>query len=508
MSGGVLEIAALGALAAGAMGHGHVERERQLQQERAAADLYRKYFQEDLLAVSADKRTRLSGQLPSGLHPRAAECIRSIERFQDEKRQTFFGLSQSAEREGDIQTHILEELKQWLLTVADVSMSPKEVRSRLDYCRQLLLRQSVLAGGSTTAKGRTFVQSVADVCQQLEALCEEAVSHERRSSELMEGLIGKCRDLFAKSMPLLLWSLPEMVTLEDGSPPQDTAARVLAALRLEEGAAAPSSCAAAAALVNKEGDVGRVLGCVLGAEHVQRLCHVDVHAGDSLQDVPSLLAQLRHEGHWLAEQVLAQKTGIADRFAHPEDQQARASYLAMVEHLDRVTFFADALRPFHDLASRLGDLAICRLQTSLCHLLLELEKALTQLHQARLEVLQAVRRKLHALGRRFSTATGADRAWMRQLRAIPPDAEVEAVQRGLAADCLLLRSNASVDNAAKLQADAEKDIRQALQVFQSSDFQFRCNLSLPEGVVRDIRALCAGSGGRGAAARLPLTDQG
>eukprot|EP00439_Symbiodinium_sp_Y106_P052608 s3598_g7.t1 len=131
---GVLEVAAASAAIAVFARNKH-EKERQ----EARKKLYKRFFHAELSEESPERAT-FAGSV-AGVDANAAAAIRAIERYQKERRHRFMYLSSSAEHVGDTRTRVLEELKQWLLTMSmDTSRSAETVANRLDYCWQFLLR--------------------------------------------------------------------------------------------------------------------------------------------------------------------------------------------------------------------------------------------------------------------------------------------------------------------------------------------------------------------------------
>eukprot|EP00408_Alexandrium_pacificum_P001161 CAMPEP_0171228186 /NCGR_PEP_ID=MMETSP0790-20130122/38236_1 /TAXON_ID=2925 /ORGANISM="Alexandrium catenella, Strain OF101" /LENGTH=162 /DNA_ID=CAMNT_0011694329 /DNA_START=53 /DNA_END=538 /DNA_ORIENTATION=+ len=137
---------------------------RLLQEENAARDLYKQFFgNQDLLEQSDGKVTERATGLPAELHAQAAKSIRIIEEYQ--KTRGGWGKMFGADGAGDARSRILEELKQWLLTVTE-GVDAASVATRLDYCSQFLLRPSVFQASNE----QSFLGTLAQVCAQLEGL--------------------------------------------------------------------------------------------------------------------------------------------------------------------------------------------------------------------------------------------------------------------------------------------------------------------------------------------------
>lgn len=86
----------------------------------------------------------------------------SLHAIEDERKQWFMGFSSSAELVGDARTRVLEELKQWLLTLDEgAPATVASVAARLDYCWQFLLRPGVFE----TRNERSFLQAMAEVAR-------------------------------------------------------------------------------------------------------------------------------------------------------------------------------------------------------------------------------------------------------------------------------------------------------------------------------------------------------
>eukprot|EP00913_Durusdinium_trenchii_P031544 g29536.t1 len=81
--------------------------EKEQQEARVAAELYRRFFSAELLSNSPE---RVSTSEPgSGLDANALAGIRAIERYQKERKHWFMGLSSSAEHVGDTRIRVLED---------------------------------------------------------------------------------------------------------------------------------------------------------------------------------------------------------------------------------------------------------------------------------------------------------------------------------------------------------------------------------------------------------------
>merc|ERR1712194_882103 len=134
----------------------------------------------------------------------------------------------------------------------------------------------------------------------------------------------------------------------------------------------------------------------------------------------------------------------------------------------------------------MGDIAMCKLYPSLSHLLQEFEDALVKHRQARSEVMSAAKEQLQTAAKSIDTATKADVKWMQGLRYID-EALLDDLYRSLITACTDLRATSTPSHALKLQREAQQGLGEIVAAFQSADFQSRCALAAPEGLVSDMR---------------------
>ena len=206
---GVLEVGGA-AIAIAAFARSRHEKEQQ--EARVATELYRRFFNAELLDHAPE---RVSTAEPgSGLDVNAVAAIRTIERYQKERKHWFLGLSSSAEHVGDTRTRVLEEMKQWFLTVSVDSLPAANISRRLDYCWQFLLRASAFESQNEVS----FLATLGEVCRHLERLYQQTVSNETTGEAKIASLADKARELLEVSMPVLMFALSAPKLAPDSHP--------------------------------------------------------------------------------------------------------------------------------------------------------------------------------------------------------------------------------------------------------------------------------------------------
>lgn len=493
----VFEGAALAALVGAAVGAGHKEEEQRRAEERVAQDLYRRFFHADLLEHSPERRTVVGESLPSGVDPRAAASVKTIEYYQDRKVQYWLGvLKSTAERSGEIQTRVLEELKQWLSTVTEASTPSRDVGQRLEYCRQLLLNPSIFGPTLREVKdGLSFFRTLGEVCQQLDALWNHLVANERASALRLERIVSLGSDLADMSFPVLFFSLPSSSVISCAA---SSASSVPEPIILAAAAAAARGEGAGDLVTDWRSDAGQLLQAMLaggtGAVAVQRSAasatNASADAGTGSARVLEVIEQVR--ARWSTDTALSERSsGLATSFCTPESRAARESYIDFCDNLERFRFFVGVLRPYIQLANAAGDLATCRLNQSLSHLLQELDSVLGQLRVARLETMGAAKRHLRVLAARIGAGgiSADERRWMQGLRHVD-ETRLDELHRNIVCECTQVRVAATEERASELRADAQQGIRDIVRVFNSADFLARCKL--PDGIAKELTALANG----------------
>jgi hypothetical protein len=484
-------------------------------EESMALEVYRKMFKSDHLLNAAEDFTPIADDLPSGIDPRAADCIRSIERYQKGVKKSIFGSW------GTIQTKILEEMKQWLCSVSDTSIQARDVTLRLEYFRQVLLRFTTNRTLLTSVGGgsRTFLQTIGEVCRLLENLLQHAVSNERNMATKLELVLGMGRELLDKSLPLVIYALPSdgaVRGLLNANPQQGRAIPEPMTTESILSAVAQAKVDSAAGKTGGAGwgtDVGVMLLALLSEAHFRALGLSDDEALESngvrnhsnQEGILSIVKDTR--SRWVEDIIDAKSSGLHPAFCSSEHRETREFYTHLIEQVDRVAFFLFAVRPYHRLSSAAGDLAMCHLHAGLGHLLHELEKALVQLRQARLETMRAAKRRLEDLASHYSSGvTNTELRWMQGLRYIQ-ETEMDKLHRGLISQCMEVRASASIARASELESVARRGIGDVSKLFNSADFRARSKLAIPDKVQQDFKAIASGStGGGGPAALEDITE--
>jgi len=167
----------------------------------------------------------------------------------------------------------------------------------------------------------------------------------------------------------------------------------------------------------------------------------------------------------------------------------RSAYLDLVTDLDRLVFFVAALRPYHQLASIAGDLAMCWLGKCLSHLIQEIEKLMVQLRQSRLEVMHASNTHLQDVAKRgLHSASSMEVRWMQGLRHIN-EVQLDDLHKAIAAQCTEILAATTLAREAELRSEARRGLEDVVAAFQSADFQARCGLALSDGLMEDMQQL-------------------
>jgi len=483
--------------------------EKKKLEERATVELYERFFHADLFEIAPDRITVHGSTLTPGVDPHVAACVRVIEQYQKERKSWFMGLSSTKEHVGDMRTRILEEMKQWLMTVSNGKPSEVDVLTRLEYCRQVLLRPAIYEGSNVN----TFLSTLAQVCKQLEGLHSRIVGERRNGAEKIGRLVSLGRDIVCATLPVLVFALGDSSDLPTASATKGPPESVEVAKLLEAGQEQSGSST----------DIRRTLWALLGTDHFCRLV-AGKSEGDSEDNVREavpvggredrgnvatnalefsrVLEDMRQRWETSTDTSL-KGSGLLPAFQGPRYQELRGSYLDLVFQLDRLAFFMGVLQPYHRLACSAGDIAMCRLYESLSHLLQEIEDALVQQRQARHEVMRGAKRHLQVLGARFPGVAPHEVHWMQGLRHID-DPHLDELYCALISVCTELRVASSGTRAFELQAAARQGLRDVFTAFNSPNFQSRCALALPEGLIKEIRQMALAADAAPPVAGRPL----
>jgi len=199
------------------------------------------------------------------------------------------------------------------------------------------------------------------------------------------------------------------------------------------------------------------------------------------------------------QDTITENSGVIAPFCRGAHLELRKSYLDLLEQTDRVAFFLSVCKPYYNLASLAGDVAMCRLYSSLNHLMRELENALLQHRQARLVVTSAAKRLLQTYSKQ-SKITAKEKVWMQRLRYVD-ELDLNNVHEDLAKKCMEVRASGYVTRRFKLQATAKDGLNEIMTAFRSGDYQARSAVAVPDGLVDEIRQVS------NAVERMPLTTQ-
>ncbi|CAE7455410.1 scrn3 [Symbiodinium natans] len=454
---GVIEVAAASAAIAVFARNKH---EKERQEERVASELYKRFFNADLCEESPDRAT-IVGNLV-GVDVNAVAAVRAIERYQKERRHRFMYLSSSAEHVGDTRTRVLEELKQWLMTLSmDAAISAGTVANRLDYCSQFLLRAPAFEAQNEIS----FLATLGEVCRHLERLFQQTVSLERTGEAKIGHLLSLGKELVEATKPVLRFSLFAPQSALD-----------------EADAALPDFDLSTAG--------GRLVAALLREVHFRRLGDSPGELeGSTSPGFPELLEETSRS--WLEAPSAGQDSGLLVAFAQEAHVEARKSFLDLCRHLDRFCFFLMALQPYQKVAAAGGDAALCWLRRGLCHLLQELGKALLQLRQARLAVLHASKKHLQELAKQLPKSGKLERRWMQDLRHID-DQRLDELHKILSKGFAEVQSMISAAREVELKSMAKQGLQNIASAFLSADFQARCSLALPDRLAAEMRELASG----------------
>lgn len=457
--------------------------DREKQEQRAARDLYARFFKDDFLAVAPEAATLASSSAPSGLNAQAAACVKIIESYQ-ENRRYFKGMLSFAQPSAcDTRTRILEELKLWCLTLpGGEDPSCAGVFARLEYCRQLLLLQSLFTSTNTPS----FLETIAEVCKQLERLLQQAMSRERAGVESLGRLLDAGRDLVRESVPVLLYSLPDEASLPEraasGAPPLG--------LDVFDG---PSGGDGSSSGCGQPTRARTMLQSLLGCAHVRALCAGGREGNATASSPPwasglELSSELEDaQREWVGDGAdiddadsSGRRSGLRLAFRGPMHKGSRSDYLKMCEQVDRVAFFLHVMRPFHHCAVSVGDIALCALREPLVHVVRELEGALAELRLARKQVARAAKRGLQdqVLATRGASKSNEDVRWAQGLQRMQ-DASLDGKHAELEGHCSQVRAAAAQGRQAELQGARARELREAAERLQDPDFVVRSSQRPP-----------------------------
>eukprot|EP00450_Noctiluca_scintillans_P023589 CAMPEP_0194517412 /NCGR_PEP_ID=MMETSP0253-20130528/50575_1 /TAXON_ID=2966 /ORGANISM="Noctiluca scintillans" /LENGTH=501 /DNA_ID=CAMNT_0039361369 /DNA_START=41 /DNA_END=1543 /DNA_ORIENTATION=- len=475
-------VAAFGAGAGGVGIAGTVKDNRVSREKKTAEELYRTYIQGDL-GDAPQQVTSIGGKLPSNLDPHAAACIRIIETYQRQRKGTFAGMvPMASEFSGDTRTVVLEELKQWLLTLSLDGVNGEDIANRIEYLRQLLLRPDVFSCSNTYS----FRSSVAQVCKQLEDVLNLAVTRQRTCAAIFKALLETGREEIVSSATIFLFTLADRLVLTElGLESQDVPQHpTVATLLLRPEAKRPN-------------DVRQVLEALLSSSHVRKvLGELEVDnddqnnvvkesfTGNFVTPLSGVLQEL--EGRW--EKNVGSNSGLSPAFRTAAHREDRRSYLNFVLQVERVAYFMSLMLPYKRLAEIGGDVVICRAHQNLAPILQELEGALLMHRQATLEVISSAKRELQEVAKNFGKASSAETQWMKGLRLID-EVRSEELHAASVARVAELRDVGTATRALQLQVIAQQSLGDLSAMLSSPEFQARCKEALPDNAVADMKAI-------------------
>lgn len=487
-------------------------RDHERAQEAEAKDLFLRFFPDQAWEKLPDSRSTIGRAIPSGLDSHAVQCIKIIERYEEDGQRNMI-------TEKTTKTRILEELKRWLLSVSDGSKDTADIKRRLEYVQQFLLRPDIygpdVLGVSVPSNAQiSFLKTLAQVCSQLDVMHRQAVSSERNGATQLLQITALGRELVELLLPILVLTLPGETggaRLDPGAKPVEIES--LATFRdalMNAAVARGGNCVVDV----KKSDVGRLLLALVSTAHAANLCASDdealKHPGfESADEVsggqgaaasgsqaivvasaPEPFAEVfrRVEEQWSQETVRA-SSGLLPDFWTPKQQVTRMAYLQLCWHFDRLLFFLSTLRPCQQLASSAGDIALCHLHACLSHLLQELDGTMLELRQARLETMGRVKRHLQELGRRFSKAAAREKRWMQPLRLVD-EPRLDALHRSIVATCSEARNSFPPARAVELESSARRVVQDIADKFKSADYQGRSAIR-PDAEMKSL-AIAAG----------------
>lgn len=502
----------VGAAAAAFGAYAHNKTEKYRTEECVSTTLYSRYFHADLLSLELSNPTTFMHKLPEELHPIAASCVQIVEAYQKDRKKWFLGFSSSSDFSGDIRTIVLEELKQWLLTVSEHSRNAAIITTRLEYCQQFLLRPSVFP----TTNDRSFLNTMAQVSAQLERLLKDTIANQHNGIETIGQILSSGLEIVEGTLAALVFVLPG----EDAIPGRAklngtaempdalglaalcSAAKQLGAQPSEETAIVPVANVTNLQAVNWGTDAGFLLQQLLSTPHTLGLCQNDAAnlqtnalatASSSSNSEPVAFLQSFDEvkGRWSRDEVTS-CSGLGTRFRGPAQLNMRLAHLDVCWHLDRIIFFLATLRPYHHIVGMRGDIAMCWLRSSLGHLMQELERALLHLRQSRLELMRAAKLHLQDLAKHLPRAGTEWYRWMQGLRHID-ETRLDDNLKAVLAHCAEVRTATTVTREAELGSAARQGLKDVAAAFSSVEFQARCSPALRKNLDMDMKKLTTSS---------------
>lgn len=468
------------------------------EEEREAQELFRRFFPEEAWEALSDTRTAYGKDIPAGVDNHAVQCIRIIERYEQDGTKPMWTSKATKVR-------VLEELKRWFLTVNEGCKNVRDIARRLDYCQQYLLRPDIFGSSSKLS----FLQTLAETAKHLDDMYKEAAFTEKNGASKLLTIVRLGHELVELLLPVLILTLVgEAGGSKAKSNTKPPGIASVATLRDELFSASQSGVPTV--LDVRRTTVGRLMLALFSTSHAADLCATDdeallrpgfvgngaatssgadgVSSGDCALAPATNLEQFaemfRHTEEEWAREAIPEGSGLLEMFCTPKQKLARLSFLQVCWHLDRVLYFLCTLRPYQRLANGAGDIALCQLHACLGHALHELEASLVELRQARLEIMGCVKRQLQELGRKFTKVTEGEKRWMQRLRHVD-ERGLDSIHKGIVAECTGMRASFSLSRAVELEASARRGVEQIAQVFFSADYLARSAIKPP----MDSRAL-------------------
>jgi len=419
-----------------------------------------------------------------------------VEAYQRDRKRWFLGMS-SSDFSGDCRTFVLEELKQWLLTVSENSRDAASTATRLDYCQQFLLRPSIFHA----TNDRSFLNTMAQVCAQLDRLLKYIISNQHNGIETIGRILTSGLEIVEGTLAALVFVLPDEVAIPGRARLNCTAhmpdALGLAAL----GSAArhlESQPGTSSQVVDWCTDAGLLLKHLLTTPHMLGLGQNDtasqqtnavVAAASSSRNEPAAFVRSFEEvrGRWSEDEVKS-GSGVGTRFRGKAQLSIRMAHLDVCWHLDRIIFFLATLRPYHQIVGMRGDMAMCWLRSSLAHLMQELERALLQLRQSRLELMRAAKLHLQYVAKKVPSSGTELYRWMQGLRHID-ESRLDDNLKAVLAHCAEVRAATTVTREAELGSAARQGLNDVAAAFSSVEFQARCSPELRNNLAMDMKEL-------------------
>mmetsp|Transcript_56335 Transcript_56335/g.150629 ORF Transcript_56335/g.150629 Transcript_56335/m.150629 type:complete len:836 (-) Transcript_56335:79-2586(-) len=471
-------------LASGCLGGVYIafrqRRDHHLRQQISSANrLCEQTLERKLAGGSA---TRGTSKLPPGSDADVCSALRTIQDYQEKHKPRddvevpitkvgflTFGGFKCLPKPPDVTMVICEDMKPFLVSLAAGSVPPAELKRRLIFYHQLLMRPEVFSQDA-------FLHAIAVVCQHLETVTVRLAGNQRTCATELTKIMSSGREFVDTLVPILTLAITDSLDSSAEALPQ-----ILNATYLQ--ASASDSLSGQPDVFSKfwSTDAGRALKSLIHTVHFQ-----EMWPGDSRRKtakprktatVLDVWLELRHKWMDHAGSKAMSESGLFSWFQGERYLQAQQDYLDLIKHLDNFVGFLCTVKRYHQLSDVGGDAAMHYLRDGFHHLLQELQNSLVQVYDYAARVSEATKRTVTDMAIKSPRLTFAEETWISKLLIID-EVTLKRVRRALLTGIDEARRLTVTARLPELQQAARQAVEQLRDVTGSDEFRARASMAL------------------------------